>query len=229
MMKADVRELKKLERTLLDVQKRALPYATRQTVNDLAFGARQIWQKQTLPGKLQLRSKWTESSIRVDKAQGLMVAAQEAVVGSVADYLGDLEGGVTEHKKGKHGVPVPGAPLGRRRMPKAHQLGAIKLLPRVPGHRSRQVAAALAMARRRGGPQFAFLQLKRGKEGIYKLDPSKKKLAVRKVWSLSKASVTIPAHATMGPAVERALPLGAEAYRKALTFQLRRLGMQGSL
>jgi hypothetical protein len=228
MMKADTRELQKLERTLLDLNRRALPFATQHTVNGLAFESQGQWRK-ALPGKLQLRGKWTESSIRVDKSQGLNIAAQQASVGSVADYMGDLEAGVTEHKKGKHGVPVPGAPLGRRRMPKAHHLGAIKILPRVTGHRSRQVAASLAMARKRGGEQFAFLKLKRGKEGIYKLDPSKKKLAVRKVWSLSKKSVTVPAHPTMGPAVQGALSRGSELYRKALEFQLRRLGMQGSL
>lgn len=229
MMKADTRELKKLERTLLDLNRRALPYATRQTVNDLAFGSQDIWRKQALPGKLQLRTKWTERSIQVAKAASLRIASQEATVGSVADYMADLESGTTEHKKGKHGVPVPAVPLGRRRMPRAHHLGAIKIMPRVPGHRSRQVAAALTMARQRGGAQFAFLKLRRGKEGLYKVDPGKKRMAIRKVWSLSKASVTIPPHPTMGPAVQRALPSGAESYRKALTFQLRRLGMQGSL
>jgi hypothetical protein len=232
MMKADTRELKKLERTLLDLNRRALPFATQQTVNDLAFKSQGQW-RQDLPGRMKLRNRFTVQSIRVEKSRGLSIAAQQSTVGSDAEYMDEQELGAVEAKKGKHGVPIPAAAPGARstrgRVPKRLQFGSLTILPHVKGHRSRQVAAALSMAAKRGGPQYAFLQLKRGRSGIYQLDPSKKKLAVRKVWDVSKASITIPKNPTMGPAVVKTLPSGAETYRRALTFQLNRMGMQGSL
>jgi hypothetical protein len=42
MMSVDTRELQKLQNTLQAMNRQALPYATRQTVNDLAFAERAL-------------------------------------------------------------------------------------------------------------------------------------------------------------------------------------------
>lgn len=217
----NTKDLKRLERRLMDLNHRGIPYATRQTLNDLAFTSMREW-RQEMPGKMILRGPFTQRSTRFDKASSLDIRTQRAVVGSVADYMLTQEEGATEAKKGKHGVPVPAVPLGRRRMGKANQLRAIQLM-RVHGPRARQTAIAFSLARKRGGPQYAYLEPKAGKGGIFRIDPSKKKKGMKKIWSVSKSSVTIPRNPTMGPAVERAMRLQPMFYHRALMAQLRRL------
>jgi hypothetical protein len=231
MFKVDTKGLKKLERTLFQVRAKAMPFATRQTINDLAFGSQAQWKRE-LPSKMKLRSPHTIRSVQVDKAGStLQISQQRATVGSVADYMDEQEFGATQAKKGKHGVPIPaaapGARLTRGRVPKSRQLRAIHTITPAKGARGRQVASALAMAEKRGGPQFAYLKLRPGREGIYQLNPGNKKLAIRKVWDLSKQSITIRPRPTMGPAVQLMASRRMHIHAINLQFQLQRLGMKG--
>ena len=221
----DTKDLKRFERDLRNFKSKAVPYASRAYVNNQAFEARKEWQD-ILPSKMKLRNKYTTNSIRVDKTSSLDINRQQSIVGSLAPYMDEQEDGYKEGKSGKHGVALPAAAPSKRktrgRISKARQLGSINIMPRIRGHRSRQVAASMAMARKRGGPQYAFLQLKKGRMGIYQLDPSRKRLAVKKVWDLSKSSVTIPKNPTMEPAVQSMAKRRDALWRDALLFQLRR-------
>lgn len=225
LLHVDTRELKRLERDLATTKKKAVPYATLTLTNTLAFEARTEWQ-QTMGQKMKLRNRYTVNSVRVEKAKGLNMAAQIAVLGSVAPYMDEQEDGATESKSGKHGIPLPAAAPGKRaqrgKVGKARQFKAIRIMPTVRGHRSRQVAAAMAMAERRGGTQYAFLQLKKGRKGIYQLHPGRKRLGLKKVWDLSKSSVRIPKNPTLEPAVAKTTARRDGIWREALIFQLRR-------
>ena len=221
----DLREMRRFEKDLGNFKNTAFPYATRAYVNTQAFDSRILW-KQALPSKMKLRSKFTVNSILVEKTTSLDTNRQQSSVGSIADYMIDQELGDTQSKQGKHGVPIPGAAPGKRksrgRMSKGKQLKAINLMPSVKGHRSRQIAVALAMAAKRGGPQYAFLKMKKGRQGIYLIDPSKKRLGVKKVWDLSKSSVRIPRNPTMQPSVARMTNKLDGMWRDALLYQLQR-------
>lgn len=221
----DLKDLKRLEKDLGNFRKAALPYASRAYVNEQAFAAMKDW-KESLPSKMKLRNKFTANSIRVEKTNSLDVNRQQSIVGSLAPYMDEQEFGATEGKSGKHGVPLPAAAPSKRktrgRISRARQFGNISIMPTVSGHRSRKIAVAMHMAAKRGGPQYAFLQLRKGRKGIYQLDPSRKRLAVKKVWDLSKSSVTTPKNPTMQPAVLSMARRRDAMWASALKFQLTR-------
>jgi hypothetical protein len=225
LLRVDTRELRKFEKDLAKVRKSAFPYATKNTLNTLAFEARREYQIEA-GQKMKLRSKFTVNSVRVEKAEGLKVATQKAVMGSVADYMGDQESGAVHSKKGARGEPIPAAAPGKRknrgRVARARQLGSINILPRVKGSRARQVGAAFSMASKRGGKAFAFIKLRPGRQGIYEINPGRKRLGLKKVWDLSKGSVRIPRNPMMQSAVQRTNRLRDGIWRESLLFQLRR-------
>jgi hypothetical protein len=164
--------------------------------------------------------------LRVEKTSSLDMNRQQSIVGSVAKYMDDQEHGATEQKQGKHGVALPAAAPGKRknrgRISSGKRLKALNIMPRVKGHKSRQVAASMAMAAKRGGEQYAFLKLKKGRMGLYRLNPGRKRLAVQKIWDLSKSSVRIPKNPTMQPAVASMARRRDALWREALLFQLKR-------
>lgn len=217
--------VERLARDMALFRKQAVPHATRAALNNTAFQARQEYQEE-IRESLVLRSPWTVRSVVVRKATGLNVAAQQALMGSLAHYMDDQEAGATHTKSGKHGEPIPAAAPGqrknRRKVPRSKQFKGLRLMPRVPGSRSRQIGAAFEMARRRGGKQFAFLRISANRRGIFEVNPRSKRRGLRKVWDLSKSSVRIPPNPMMGPALvktERAYP---SIWKEALLFQIRR-------
>lgn len=223
----DTSELRKLEKDLSTYASRALPYAVRETLNRQAFESQRDWRR--LAGKTMiLRNGWTTRSIQVAKAKSLDLRSMQAIVGSAADYMATQEEGEMQGKKGRHGVPIPAAAPGARKQRKRNPSGpnklkTIKLLPRVSGHRSRKVSAAFEMAKRRGGSQYAYLELGKGKRGIYRLSyRATGRSSLKKVWDLSKSRVTIKANPTMQRATAQVVPLSDGYYREAMLTQLRR-------
>lgn len=222
----DAAGVEKLATDLAKTRKGALPFAARALVNDLAFKAREEYQLR-MKSQMTLRAPFTLRSVGVNRARGLKIDRMEATMGSLADYMPDQEFGATHKKKGLHGEPIPAAAPGarkkrKRRVPRSLQFTGIKLMPRIRGSRSRQVGAAFAMARKRGGKQFAFIQLRGGRKGIFQINPSSKRRGMRKVWDLSKPAVRIPQNPMMEPAVREAMRFQTQLWRKALLFQLRR-------
>src|SRR6187399_2615573 len=134
MLTVDTSDWKKLERQLNTFRSKALPYATREMVNKMAFEAQSIWRTQTLKEQFKLRNSYTQSSIRVDKATTLDIDAQVSTVGSVASYMDEQEFGGSESKKGKYGVALPAAAPGKRktrgRIRPSTYNERIKLMPR---------------------------------------------------------------------------------------------------
>lgn len=220
---ADTRQLRKLTAQLQRAKASALPYAEREFVNSQAFASQRLW-RQGLPGKMKLRSKYTESSVQVEKAK----LRGHASVGSTASYMPAQELGDTQAKRGKHGVPIPAAAPGKRksrgRVSKSKQLASIAIRStqrKQLGSTGRGIRrqALLRIAATGGG--FVFMDLGRS-QGIYHVRAGKTRLLVRKVWDLTKQTVTIPENPTMRPAVELAMRSNNELWRKAITFQLKR-------
>jgi len=221
----DTRELRKLEKSLLALKKKALPFAARETINGLAFEGQAAWRRE-LPGKMRLRNKWTERSIRVEKEKrGLNINTMKASVGSTEEYMREQEFGATLPMRGREGFGIPAAAPGQRKnrplVPKRRQLSAIKLLPRTRGNRAQRIHAAMHLAKKRGSSSYAFLRMKGGRKGIYELNPGKRRLAIRKIWDLSKRAITKPKNPTMTVIEKRVRPLGPGIYREALIRQLR--------
>jgi hypothetical protein len=224
----DLSEFKAFAKDLDLIQKRSIPYAVRDTLNGLAFEVRKLWIAQM--GKdMVLRSKWTQGSIRIDKATGATIAGMQATLGSLAPYMHTQEQGGTESAGARKGVPIPTTSAAGQAMkarPRTRQvqrknwLSAIQLRNRVTGIRQRRNAVAIAQAAKTGG--VAFLDLGRRK-GLFRVTGTPKgRLRIRMVWDLSKRSVKIPRNPTLERTVATLAPRVAGIGQRAITEQMKR-------
>lgn len=183
-------------------------FAMRETLNNLAFAAREQWQRE-IKGQFTLRNKFTERSVRVVKA-GRAALGMRSVVGSVAPYMGDQETGFTETGQGKHGHAIPtssAAGQGKsanprtKRIRRKNYLSAIQV-ERSVGSRKQRNAMAIRKAGKSKG--VAFLDLGRTK-GLFRVSGTGRRSRIRMIWDLSRRSVRVAPHPTMEPAVKRVL------------------------
>lgn len=231
MFTIDDDDIVKLELKLRRVAERALPFATKQTVNSVAFAAREEWQGQ-IREKMITRNKFTERSIRVEQTKTLNIGRQEATVGSVADYMDEQEFGGVKTKKGKHGTPITtsvasgegeGARPRRRVARRPNRVGNIRLKNDRNRAATRRQQTVIAIKQAvENGDRFVFLDLQRSK-GIYRITGGKRNPQIKLLHDLSRSTVRIPARPTLGPAVRIAQRRLPEIYAKALRFQLARL------
>lgn len=224
MFNINDKDVKKLERRLRVINERALPFATKATINSMAFGAQKLARNE-IRQRMVLRNKYTESSIRVDQARGLHIASQRATMGSVADYMDEQEfGGSKKRKTGRSvGIPTSFAAGQRGARPrtklprKAYQMAQIMLRKGAKRGATPKQQNAINIATSLGG--FTYLQLGRRK-GIFKID---KKGNPAMVHDLSRVSVRIPALKWMKPSVDSIVRRRGEFYAQALNFQLSRM------
>lgn len=230
MFKIDDSEIKGLESKLDELNKRALPFATRHTLNTVAFNTMRT-AKTNVRVKMTTRNKWTEQSIRVERSKSLQISQQAASVGSVADYMEDQEFGTTRTKRGRHGVPiVTGYAAGqegqqpRTRLPrKANKLLNVRLRKgRTSGSTRRQRNKVAVLEAAASGNKFVFLDLGRRK-GLFRVVGGKRRPRVKMIYSLSDASVTIPRNPWLSPSVQHEAVKLPAVYAQALRFQLDRM------
>lgn len=225
-VKADTRELKRFQKDLIQLNRKGIPYAVKNSLNSLAFDARSEWQE-GLRREFTLRNKFTESSIRVEKARGLDMRSMESRVGSIAPYMENQEEGGERRKGGKYGPPIPTNDARTGKSPKKlvarpNKMSRINLAAKGLSKfktKRQKIAVAASMAKR-GGSKYAMIPLKNS-EGIYKLSGGKRKLRMRMVWSMAKRSVFVPPNPTMKPAVTRAESRFLGHYKDALKSQLK--------
>lgn len=224
MLKVDTRELEHYQEDLAALNRRGLPYATRKTLNDLAWKSRSEWQAE-IARTFTLRNQFTERSIRVEQAKGANTRDQQSVVGSVAQYmLTQEEGGVLHGKSGQSKpVPTTAARIGgseKKVVSRPNRMSRIQLRAR-RGQSQAQRNAIQVMQAQRAGSKFAFIE-KGSKRGIFRVMGGKRSLRLRLIQNLSHSTVTIKRQTTMQPAVQRALLWGPSFYRDALQAQLLR-------
>ncbi len=226
MIETDLREVKRMERRLAALRHSAIPFATRDTINKMAFDS-QKKARNEITDKMVLRNKFTISSVRVDRATGTNIAAQKAIMGSTADYMDEQEfGGRKKRATGKSvGIPTSfSAGLGRgarprTKLPRAMYKMSSIALRSVGARRGKNAKQrnAISIAMSKGG--YTFLDLGRRK-GIFKID---KKGNPTMLHDLTRPSVNIPARKWMKPAVDEIVNKRGDYYRRALEFQIARL------
>lgn len=233
MFKVDTRELKRMERDLKAFAHRAYPFATRNTLTGAAFKAQKI-ARADISNSMVSRNRFTAQSVQVDKARSLVVSRQEAIVGSIADYMEVQEFGGTKTKTGKEGVAIAtsysaGQGEGqapRTRLPrKANKFGSFRLRggSKRGATRKQQNIAAIKQAAGSGN-KFIFLDLGRTK-GIFKVTGGKRRSKIKMVHDLSRNSVRIPKNPWLAPSVRKAEAGLPALYFDSLSFQLKRLGL----
>jgi len=233
-------DIRKLESELVIFNARALPFATKATLNNAAFGAQKTARSE-LHGRFILRNRYTERSIQVDQARTLNIDRQKAVIGSTASYMEDQEFGGTKSAKGKQGVPIPttfsaGENEGSRkrtRLPQAHNmLKAIQLASRGVGStkNKRQRLLRKVQIAVQSGSRVIYANLSGGrKRGIYRIVGGvysgrgwPKGARIKLLYDLSKRSVSIPKSPWLSPAFKKEILNIPAYYKKNLEFQIKR-------
>ena len=223
---------KELERQLGSFVERAIPFATRNTLNAGAF-AMQKDIKRELKRDFTLRNQHTVRSIQVEKARTLNMGNMEAVVGSTAGYMEDQEFGTTKSKQGKKGVAIPtGYSAGQKgAQPRTglptepNTLKNIQLNKKGRKGSSRKQKNVVAIKQAaRSGKRFVYLDLGTS-EGIFKVIGGPRYNRIRMVHDLSRQSVEIPAKPWLKPAEVRILTKMPAIHLKSLKFQMERLGL----
>lgn len=211
-MKANTKRIRTFAGELRRI-KRQMPYLIAKTLNDTAFFGRSVAWPQEVRQAMVVRNAWTMKSMRVVRASA---RKQVALLGSVAGYMKTQEKGAIQGKKGKHGVPIPAAaPATRLRRKRGvgakNRIGAVTTIKSEGGaSRGQRNAIALSKARKAGGG-VVFLELNSGHKGLYRVTSNRKP---RKVWDLSKPSVTIPKNPTLEKAAHRSAKRGGQSFKK---------------
>lgn len=235
--------LERLESDLEVFGNRALPFATRDTINQGAFTAQKIARAE-VRDKLINRNRFTEQSIRVTpERRELNIKKQQAVVGSIAPYMEDQEFGGFTAKRGKNKTVIPTSWAAgqegqqpRTRLPKrANTLANIRLGKKIRkgGMSRRQSAFLRGLLAARAGDKFVFIPSGDGpsSDGIYRVWGRKRvkgrytQIKLKMAYSMRHTPSVIPKKPWLKPAVDRAQTFMPEFYRDSLEFQSRRLGL----
>ena len=222
-------QIRKYERDLKTFAERAYPFATRQTINSAAFKA-QGKAKDNVRNDMVLRNRYTEQSIRVNKAGTLNVARQIATVGSIADYLEMQEFGGTKHSSGSGNVAIATSYSAgqegqrpRTRLPRRpNKMASIQLQKRRKvGSSKRQQNFIAVREAAKSGQKFIYLDLGR-RRGVFKVTGGQRKPKIKMVQDLTRSSVVIPKNPWLAPAVRDTEQYMPSIYVEALRFQLQR-------
>lgn len=224
-----------MEKDLKLFAKRALPFATKNTLNQAAFQTQRT-TKTDLRKNLVLRNRFTEQSVRVEQTRTLNIRRQAAVVGSIAGYMEDQEFGGVKSKKGKEGVAIAtsySAGQGddtqpRTKLPrKPNKLENIKLRHRrTKGKSKRQKNLIAVRSAAKSGDKYVYLDLNR-RRGLFRVLGGKRKPRVKMVHDLTNRSIRVPKKPWLRPAVQRTERQLTEIHKKSLLFQLRRQNILG--
>jgi len=227
MFLIDTRQIKQLENELKGFKIKALPFATKATINKGAFETQKV-ARQTVRDDMTNRNQFTVRSIQVDQARTLNIRQQEAIVGSIADYMETQEFGGTKsdptlatgYSAGQEGTrPRTRLPVGDHRMKKITLRHSAK---KGKGRKQRNLIAVKQAAQ--SGHKYVFLDLGRT-EGIFRVLGGKRSPRVKMVHNLTKRSVNIPRSPWLKPSVDVVAPRMQQFYGEALRFQLRRHGL----
>jgi len=233
MFKVDTSDIKLLEGDLKRMAHRAYPFATKATVNKAAFVAMKI-SRGHIGSEMITRNAFTKKSIQVEQARTLTVSRQEAIVGSTADYMEVQEFGGVKHKKGSEGVAIATSYSSgegentqpRRKLPRRpNKLASIRLQRRSKKGASRKQKNMMAIKQAaESGSKYVFLDLGRSK-GIFKVTGGKRRPKIKMVYSFREQSVSIPKNPWLAPSVRKTEKQIPNIYKKALEFQVKRLGL----
>jgi len=233
--------LDELESFIKKVRIKSLPYAVRQTLNDLAWETRRVSQG-NISSQMILRNQWTTKSIRVKPARSLVLRNMQSEIGSTEDYMRKQEHGDTERPTpASRGLALPtsaaagqyGAKPRTVLVRRSNRIENIKLTRRRPRGASakQRLIIAVAVAVR---DKHRYLFLDRAdygvRRGIYRVVGGRYKgrhwprgARLNMIADLSHSSARVPSRPWLGPAIKQSGTRIPDYYHKALMYQLRRL------
>lgn len=222
-LRLHIKGLDAMQKSLEELSKRGLAAASRESLTNLAWAGRTIWQ-----GKLQqeniLRNSFTERRVLVDPARGTKMAGMEARLGHVSDYVRDLEYGKGSTARGK-AVPIPelAARTGgskKKLVGRPNKLAAIGRLPTKRKGKSMKARNAFALrAAAKSGKKLVVLEGPRSR-GIFRVGGGRRHIKVKKVWDISHRQVTRPKRPTLQATLNEVLRQAPAIAEKAMLKQL---------
>jgi hypothetical protein len=234
ILDVDDRQVRDLAKALGDIRKKALVYAIRNSLNDVAALAHH-----SVGGAIErnftLRNRWTMGGLKTRKARGHVIAEMESAVGHLNPYMEKQQRGFTKSAEGEHGLPIPSpAAAGeglrkvrRRPVRRPNYLSAIKFTGRPATKNPGQATAAAIRQAVKKGERYAFLPLKRS-PGIYRIT-GKRRPRITLIYSLrDRRTVTKPTDWLRGPSLTAAESMADIFERRAkaeLAEAMRRRGI----
>lgn len=239
---ADLRQLRKLQKDLEKFAHKAMPFAVKNGLNDIAFAARKEWAENQLPKAFTLRNTWTARGLRVDKATGRSIATMQSAVGSIRDYMLEREEGSTQTKRGKHGVAIPmtgasGQPKRAKRtkpVRPANYLQALQVARTTTGTRKRRNVVGMMQAIKSGG--VAYLEMRKAtkgggqgglRKGLFRVSGGKRKPKLRLLYDLTKSVVRTKPIPTLEETLKAMAPRYVRIQMSALVAELQRHKVKG--
>jgi hypothetical protein len=224
-MPVDSHEIEKFARDLDKMAKRAIPHAMRNSLNRSAFAGRKILKRE-ISKQFTERNSYTQRSVRVTKARGTNLRTMEALMGSVAPYMGERERGKT--KKGSLPTPIAAGQsqgtIPRTRLVRgANKLGRIRMGKKAKGGNRRQRNAASIRQAASEGRKFAYIETP-SKRLVVRVT-GKRKLKVRTLWDVTRASHTIAPMPTMAPTLRKLERVIPRIHLGSLKEQVKRNGL----
>jgi len=241
MFEADTRRLRDLERGLKRLSDKALPFATRNFVNDAAFAISKK-AKSVVKDKMVTRNTWTVRSIGAMPTRERSIGRMEARAGSREEYMLDQEFGTVKRKGGSEGVRIATSwsagqegSRPRTRLPrKVNRIANILLRKRRGfGRSQKQKNLAVVHAAVQSKKRFVYMDLGR-KKGIFKVIGGRKRVKrnedhrvkgarIKMVHDLTEPFVVIPANPWLRPSLDAVTPKFPRMYASRLNEQIRRV------
>jgi hypothetical protein len=225
------------------LSKFALPYAVAGALDGMAASAR-ARSVAGMKTEFTLRNTYTVRSVTYRKSiERKVIGSMESEVGSPLDYLAKQEGGFTRSKGGKYGVTIPTAMTAgqtkRRTRPQrmSNKMKNIQLRHTETGKRIRpkqSLLVATRMAVNTGSRYFFSPKIGNYRAGIYRVVGGTKGprnrgwpkgASLELMHDLSKATITTPPHAWLGPATMKANEMRDELFKDALRKQIKMRGL----
>lgn len=244
-LRIDMSDVERFEGQLESMKRTAIPFANRSALNRGAFHAQKTG-REIIEQKMVVRDRFALRSVQVDMARGLAIPQQEAIVGSVADYMADQEFGAVKVSQGKEGTPITtsyASGEGEHARPRRKLARKPNRLRNIRLHRRRRrpagqpknakqellfkVQDAVESGRRvfyhdmRGGQTKGIFRVLGGRKGFKRGWPKGARLKM--LHDLSRKSVTVPRNPWLMPAARETIKEMPRFYRDALLFQLQRL------
>ncbi len=234
MFKVDDQQFEKYLRRL-DGFPKAVQFAERNTLNDLAFEGKKATTKQ-IRENFTIRNTWTRRSIRISRAR---YPGDPAVLGSTEEYMARQEFGGSKGKTGREGVPIPtnyaaGQTIGQGTRKKAvterNRLDKIRLAGRtVRGKSKRQTNFLRVLEAIRSGQKEIFMDLGR-RQGIFRVLGGARGARnarggasgarVRMIYDMTRSTVTTQADPWLAPATAKAVEKRGQFWQARLRQQV---------
>jgi len=234
-IKMDKRPIESLENDLDKFHDRALPYAARDTLNNMAYETSRI-AKKNADRLFVMRNQFTSRSIQFERTQSLDMRRMASHAGSLQEYMREQEEGFTRHKKGKHGVPVPTSYAAGQEgaVPRSKPIRRGHWMNRLRMSRNRRKAATkgqdIVLAVQNAiatGDRVVFLPLRH--KGIYRVLGGRqtergwpKGAKLKMLYSLEDSTIRTEPRRWLEPSARLVISKRDEYYRKAVLRQIER-------